>query len=88
MDAKLKNQLEILQAYRETFAGPQGEIVLQDLVNSYILRGHHAETSASAITYHEGERAVVLKILGLINQDAKSLIERVEHNAKKQKPTI
>lgn len=88
MDQKLKNQLEILQAYRDVFRGPQGDIVLQDLVNSYILRGNHAETSSNAIVYHEGERAVVLKILGIINQDAKSLIERVEHNANKNKPTI
>lgn len=88
MDQKLKNQLEILQAYKEVFHGPMGDIILQDLVNSYILRGNHAETSANAIVYHEGERAVVLKILGLINQDAKALIERVEQNAKKIKPTI
>ena len=88
MDQKLKNQLEILQAYKDTFQGPQGDIVLQDLVNSYILRGHHAETNANAIVYHEGERSVVLKILGILNQDGKSLIERVEHNAKKNKPTI
>lgn len=84
MEESVKKRLELIQAYKDTFSNPQGQLVLNDLVDMFILRSYAAETNPSAITFHEGERHVVLRILNEINCDSRAIIERIEHNAKKK----
>lgn len=75
-----KEQIGIIQAYQKVFGGPNGKIVMDDLMrvhgmmnSSFTGKGIDGE-----IYFKEGERNVVLRILAYLKLDVNKLQERIE----------
>lgn len=80
------NKLALADAYKEAFSGIAGEMVLNDLMtNHHILGSTFHKDNVNATLYNEGQRSVVLRIMGVLNIDTNVLKERVAKNAKSKK---
>lgn len=69
-----------VKAYQEVFAGPQGQIVLEDLMRTHFILGPTFSKDVHEMVLREGERNVILRILSLLKMDAKLLQERIRLN--------
>jgi len=66
MRAIFNDKVEQAHAYRDTFSTPPGRKVLQELEQIYGRRRSYTEGDPYATAAKEGERAVYLRILGLL----------------------
>lgn len=62
-----RKQLRKLEAYHRAFTGPEGKIVLHDLIKThYILQTTHVPMDPVATAHNEGERNAVIRILSIL----------------------
>lgn len=87
MFEKIKNKVvrknvERADNYKLVFGSPQGRAVLYDLMEHCgMLRSSYTK-DANEVLFREGERNVVLRILQILDQDVKQLLERIEEHEK------
>jgi hypothetical protein len=62
-----ERQRTMIAAYQEAFGTDSGQAVLKDLERSYGRRQSHQSSSAFETAFREGERAVYLRILWLLD---------------------
>lgn len=55
----------IVQAYRNVFNSPEGELVVNDMIRSYIMRDSFVPGDPCASAYNDGQKALVLSILAI-----------------------
>ncbi len=66
-------------AYKAVFTGPEGEMVLQDLMRTHwVGNTTFDEGNPRKTIFREGERNVVLRILTLLQIDLKEYQERIK----------
>ncbi len=75
-----KNSIKRIQAYQSVFSGPEGELVLEDLIKTHHLLGSTFDGDTTKTVFREGERNVVLRILKILKMDARMLQERIRLN--------
>lgn len=75
-----KSAVSRLKAYHKVFSGPEGELVLSDLMKTHYMLGSTFDGDTTKIIFREGERNVVLRILKLLKMDAHLLQERIRLN--------
>ena len=70
-----------LSQYQKVFSGPDGQAVLADMMKAHGMMSPHPN-DPHQMALKEGERLVVLRILTLLKQDPKAVLERIEHATK------
>ena len=73
MFKRLKKQREMVSTYKRLFTSEDGQKVLADLMQVCGMQQSSFSTDPLEMAYHEGERAVVLRILKTINVTEKQL---------------
>lgn len=68
---------QILQAYREAFAGDAGKLVLDDLANQFCFLDPTYRGDRDEALFLEGSRNVVLYILGMVQDAENNIIKEV-----------
>jgi len=82
VSAGAKKQIKKITDYQSVFNSLEGKAVLIDLMDAHhILRPTYTKDVNDALV-NEGERRVVLRILGLLKINPNTLLERIEENEK------
>jgi len=68
---------QLLQAYRDTFAGDAGKMVLDDLANQFCFLDPTYRGDAQEALFLEGSRNVVLYVLGMLQDEQNNIIKEV-----------
>ena len=68
---------QLLQAYRDTFAGDAGKLVLDDLANQFCFLDPTYRGDRDEALFLEGSRNVVLYILGMVQDAENNIIKEV-----------
>jgi hypothetical protein len=77
--AVAKKSARRMAAYKAVFTGPEGEMVLQDLMRTHWIGSTtFDEGNPRKMVFREGERNVVLRILTLLQIDLKEYQERIK----------
>jgi hypothetical protein len=73
-------QVKTVEAYHTIFSSPDGEMVLNDLINKHwVLKSTNSSgASDSEVIFREGERNVVLRILSILKTSPAKLRERID----------
>lgn len=79
-----RKKLGLLQAYRDVFMGPHGQMVLLDLMDAHGMMRNAYNGNVNDMLIKEGERLVVLRILHKLNLNIKDLKERIEDYERQQ----
>lgn len=73
-----KKAVEKIQLYKKIFSGPDGALVLEDLMAAHGMMGPTYNGNVRDMLIKEGERQVVLRILKYLNVNERQLLERIE----------
>ncbi len=73
-----KNSVSRIQKYQRVFSGPEGQEVLDDLMRTHHMMGTTFDGDTTKTIFREGERNVVLRILGILKTDTKWMQERIK----------
>lgn len=76
---------KIRAAYKNAFTGPSGDIVLSDLVESYVLQSN-PHSDAEMVMRFEGRRDLVLLLLQLAYGDPAREVDYLVRLTKKGEP--
>ena len=68
---------QLLRAYRDTFAGDAGKLVLDDLANQFCFLDPTYRGDRDEALFLEGSRNVVLYILGMVQDAENNIIKEV-----------
>ena len=68
---------QLLQAYRDIFAGDKGKLVLDDLANQFCFLDPTYRGDRDEALFLEGSRNVVLYILGMVQDAENNIIKEV-----------
>ena len=67
--------------YRKTFTSPQGKEVLDDMFRAHFMMSSSFQGDATQGAYNEGQRAVILRIMQILNtkpEKVRQIIEQME----------
>ena len=70
MFKRIKKQKEMVSTYKRVFTSDDGRRILSDLMNVCGMQRSSFDSDPLKMAYHEGERAVVLRILKSVNVSA------------------
>lgn len=70
-----------VQLYQKVFDSPEGIQVLNDMISVHKVLSSTFDKDAMQMSFNEGERNVVLRILHILNLDVAKLRERVRQYA-------
>lgn len=88
IDEHNRRQLAKLADYRHCFNTSHGTAVLKDLIYIHgIMRMSLSTTDPQKIAFNEGQRAVVSRILRLLEKDPKRQAEKLKEMSKNDKTT-
>jgi hypothetical protein len=73
-----KKSVARIQKYQRVFSGPEGQEVLDDLIRTHHVMSTTFDGDPTKTIFREGERNVVLRILGILKMDSKILQERIK----------
>lgn len=76
--ARSQKALRVAQAYNDVFRTPQGQLVLEDMMETHHMLRSTLHKSVKEMVFNEGERNVILRILRLINTNPAYMRERIE----------
>ncbi len=79
-----KRQAATVGAYQNVFGTSDGELVLKDLMHKYGVLGNLYDGDVNSMLVREGERRVVLDILGKLKWDVSQLKERIDRYANEE----
>jgi len=68
---------QVIQAYRDAFAGDAGKMVLDDLANQFCFLDPTYRGDRDEALFLEGSRNVVLYILGMVQDADNNIIKEV-----------
>lgn len=77
-----RKSLKKIEAYMALFSSANGTLVLEDLMATHHMLGCTYSGDVNQMLIREGERNVVLRILSILKQDPKQLLERIEQHEK------
>lgn len=83
--ASAQKTVDLCNLYTRVFSGPDGDRVLQDLMEKNFVMGPSTLVANDPISSaaNEGRREVILRIMALLQMDAAQLQERILKHAKK-----
>jgi hypothetical protein len=70
---KRHKRADLVRAYKTVFSTDEGKLVLNDLMKTFHILQSTMDANPHEVSYKEGERSVVLRILRTINIDANEL---------------
>lgn len=81
MDPTTKKRAErtvaLTRAYRNVFKTKEGEMVLHDLMKVHHVMSTSFTGDATQVIFREGERNVLLRIMGILKTDPQMIQERI-----------
>lgn len=84
-ESKAKRRIATLANYKQVFGTEIGKRVLWDMMQEHFILGHTFHDNPHEMSFREGQRNVVLRILNLIKLDTKLLLERLEEEDRREK---
>lgn len=75
---RAKKSVSKISAYKDVFGSPLGQVVLEDLMSTHYIQNTTFDGDSTKLIFREGERNVVLRILGLLKMDVKAIKERIK----------
>ena len=73
MSKKESNASKLDGIYRSVFNGPNGRLILNDMmVNAGVFRSSYVEGDSHGTSYNEGRRSLVLDIIHLLKMEQSS----------------
>lgn len=76
-----KRSVSRISAYKHVFSGPEGELVLQDLMSTHFINmSTFLDADPTKMIFREGERNVILRIFKMLKIDIKDMQERIKEN--------
>lgn len=75
---KEKRMIDMINLYREVFNSEKGQKILIDLAKSVNLQGTSFDPDPSQMSFNEGQKSVLLRILRTIETDPARLIELIK----------
>lgn len=75
---RAKKSVSKIAAYKEVFSSPLGQVVLEDMMSTHYIQNTTFDGDSAKLIFREGERNVVLRILGLLKMDVKAIKERIK----------
>jgi hypothetical protein len=80
MFEKMKRQARLIRAYRKIFNGPDGELVLSDLVKiSGLFSNAAVARDAVSTAFHAGRRSLMIDIIRLSKTSEERIIQKIEN---------
>lgn len=73
-----KQSSQRVQAYHKCFSGPDGALVLNDLMRVHSVLNSTFTGNVNETLLKEGERNVVLRILTILKTNPNKFLERIE----------
>ena len=74
-----KKSASKISAYQGFFNSPEGQLVLEDMMKAhYVNQSTVFDGDFTKAILREGERNVVLRILGILKMDVKAIQERIK----------
>lgn len=71
-------RVELAKLYQGMFGSEKGKYILYDLMGTHWMLNPTYSSDASEMAHREGERAVVLRILSILNINIERLYEEME----------
>lgn len=82
----LKKQTDTVTAYQRVFATEDGETVLKDLMKlGWFDRSSFAPDNQYETAFREGQRAMVLRVINIVNTDPKYLAELIKGQSEERR---
>lgn len=88
MEDQKKNDKELIKKkvartmdYKRAFGSEQGKRVLRDLISYHHLMGSTYSGNVNDMLFREGERAVILRILKILETDETQMQKLIEESA-------
>jgi hypothetical protein len=81
---RLRKPVDRAISYQSTFATPEGQKVLFDLMKEHHMIGSSFSKDAFEMAFKEGERNVVLRILNILKINVDDLAKRIEEGLKQE----
>lgn len=80
VEDRTAKQKSIVQAYKNIFESPEGQVVLLDLMRTHNVMNTTIGEDSHKTYFKEGERNVVLRIMTILKWDMQILEERIKQN--------
>ena len=77
-----ERKVAIVKAYKNLFGSPEGQLVLNDLMQTHGMMSSSFSGDSTQTVFKEGERNVVLRILTILKTNETQLRERIEAYAR------
>lgn len=75
-----KRRLAKVSDYQKTFSTPHGKKVLLDLINAHSMMQPTFHENSHVMACREGERMVIIRILGILKTSAEKIKKLLEEN--------
>lgn len=86
MDLFKRKQGDLVVAYQKVFATPEGDLILKDLMKiGYVDRTTFAPDSQYETAFREGQRALVLRLIQIINTDPDYLAQLMKGQSEERR---
>lgn len=70
-------RIKVISQYQTVFSGADGKAVLKDLCKANFVFSETLDATPHLMTYREGQRSVVLKIMHILKIDHERLMEEL-----------
>jgi len=70
---------EVVSAYQRMFDSPEGQIVLHDMMKAFNFFGTSASQDPYETHFNEGQRSVILTILGVLKTDSEKYAKHIQN---------
>lgn len=79
IEERAREEAVLVAAYRETFSGERGRLVLADILQrgGIVQRGYAPGEPGDLMFFREGRRSLALEIVEMINRDPQAALEMV-----------